>query len=124
MTSTPPQPQGLYDPAFEHDSCGVAFVADLGGRVSHDVVRRGLEALLRMDHRGARGAEPNTGDGAGITVQVPDALCRAVAGVPLPPAGAYATGLAFLPTDDVRAERARRIVEKYALAEGARVLAC
>src|SRR6185437_2863528 len=61
-----PQPQGLYDPAFEHDACGVAFVADIHGRRSHDVVHKGLSALLRMDHRGARGAEPNTGDGAGI----------------------------------------------------------
>src|SRR2546423_14612351 len=107
MTSTPPQPQGLYDPAFEHDSCGVAFVADLGGRVSHDVVRRGLEALLRMDHRGARGAEPNTGDGAGITVQGPDALCRAVAGVPLPPAGAAPAGPAFPPPPAPPAGRGR-----------------
>src|SRR5206468_6423253 len=81
---TSPPPQGLYDPAFEHDSCGVAFVADVAGRASHQVVAHGLAALLRMDHRGARGAEPNTGDGAGITIQVPDALCRAVAGTALP----------------------------------------
>src|SRR6266536_4497957 len=123
MTSTPPQPQGLYDPAYEHDSCGVAFVADIAGRRSHDVVRRGLAALCRMDHRGARGAEPNTGDGAGILIQVPDALCRAVAGADLPPAGEYATGLAFLPAEDDRAEAARRVLEKFAFVEGARVLA-
>src|SRR5687767_5257429 len=99
-----PVAQGLYDPAYEHDACGVAFVADLHGRRSHDVVRKGLQALRRMDHRGARGAEPNTGDGAGILLQIPDAFYRAVAGVPLPPAGGYATGLAFLPTDDAGAE--------------------
>ena len=125
MTSTPPQtpkPQGLYDPAYEHDSCGVAFVADVAGRRSHDVVRRGLSALRRMDHRGARGAEPNTGDGAGLLIQVPDELCRAVAGVELPPPGQYATGLAFLPVDDDRAEAARRVLEKFAFVEGARVL--
>src|SRR4051795_6555294 len=102
-----PRPQGLYDPAYEHDACGVAFVADVAGRRSHEVVQRGLKALCRMDHRGARGAESNTGDGAGILIQVPDAFCRAVAGVELPPAGAYATGLAFLPTDDQDAARAK-----------------
>src|SRR5256885_1600879 len=99
-----PHPQGLYDPAYEHDACGVAFVADVAGRRSHKVVRQGLQALCRMDHRGARGAEPNTGDGAGIMIQVPDAYCRAVAGVELPPAGGYATGLAFLPIDEGDAE--------------------
>ncbi|WP_238009779.1 glutamate synthase large subunit [Dactylosporangium sp. AC04546] len=117
-----PQQQGLYDPAFEHDACGVAFVADIHGRKSHDVVFKGLSALRRMDHRGARGAEPNTGDGAGIMIQVPDAFLREVAGVQLPPVGSYATGLAFLPTDDAAAERAMRVLEKYALVEGAQVL--
>jgi glutamate synthase (NADPH/NADH) large chain len=76
-----------------------------------------------MDHRGARGAEPNTGDGAGIMIGVPDAFCRAVAGVELPPAGGYATGLAFLPTDTGDADRAKAVFDKYALVEGARVLA-
>ncbi|WP_390891352.1 glutamate synthase large subunit [Dactylosporangium roseum] len=117
-----PQPQGLYDPAFEHDACGVAFVADIHGRKSHDVVFKGLSALRRMDHRGARGAEPNTGDGAGIMIQIPDAFLRAVAGFELPAVGSYATGLAFLPTDDAAAERAMRVLEKYALVEGAQVL--
>jgi glutamate synthase (NADPH/NADH) large chain len=117
------QAEGLYDPAYEHDACGVAFVADVAGRRSHEVVQQGLKALCRMDHRGARGAEPNTGDGAGIMIQVPDAFCRAVAGVELPPAGRYATGLAFLPTDTGDAERAMAVFDKYALVEGARVLA-
>ncbi|GII20447.1 glutamate synthase large subunit [Planosporangium mesophilum] len=119
---TLPQAQGLYDPAYEHDACGVAFVADVAGRRSHEVVELGLNALCRMDHRGARGAEQNTGDGAGIMIQVPDAFCRAVAGVELPPAGGYATGLAFLPTDQADAERAMAVFAKYALVEGARVL--
>src|SRR3982751_2204318 len=118
-----PPGQGLYDPAYEHDACGVAFVADMSGRRSHDVVAKGLAALCRMDHRGARGAEPNTGDGAGIMIQVPDEFCRAVAGVDLPPAGAYATGLAFLPEDPADAARAKAVFTKYALVEGARVLA-
>ncbi|MFI5908686.1 glutamate synthase large subunit [Dactylosporangium sp. NPDC051541] len=117
-----PQQQGLYDPAFEHDACGVAFVADIHGRRSHDVVFKGLSALRRMDHRGARGAEPNTGDGAGIMIQIPDSFLREVVPFPLPPAGQYATGLAFLPTDDAAAARAQRVLEKYALVEGAQVL--
>jgi glutamate synthase (NADPH/NADH) large chain len=123
QTPTAPKAQGLYDPAYEHDACGVAFVADVAGRRSHEVVQQGLKALCRMDHRGARGAEPNTGDGAGILIQVPDEFCRAVAGVELPAAGAYATGLAFLPTDTPDADRAKSVFEKYALVEGARVLA-
>jgi len=125
MTVTSPRPQGLYDPAYEHDACGVAFVADLAGRRSHDVVLRGLGALCRMDHRGARGAEPNTGDGAGILIGVPDEFCRGVAseaGIELPAAGAYATGLVFLPRDPIEAGRGQRVLEKYALVEGARVL--
>src|SRR5690349_14059354 len=103
--------QGLYEPGNEHDACGVAFVADVAGRRSHDVVRMGLSALCRMDHRGARGAEANTGDGAGMMIQVPDELCRAVAGVELPPPGCYATGLMFLPNDPNAGERARRVLE-------------
>ncbi|MEV8512420.1 glutamate synthase large subunit [Dactylosporangium sp. NPDC051484] len=122
MVYSQPARQGLYDPAFEHDACGVAFVADIHGRKSHDVVFKGLTALRRMDHRGARGAEPNTGDGAGIMIQIPDAFLREVVPFALPPAGQYATGLAFLPTDDDAAERAQRVLEKYALVEGAQVL--
>ncbi|BCJ63300.1 hypothetical protein Prubr_03210 [Polymorphospora rubra] len=112
--------QGLYDPTFEHDACGVAFVADLNGRRSHAVVAKGLSALCRLDHRGARGAEHNTGDGAGIMLQVPDEFLRDVVDFPLPPAGQYATGLAFLPDDDEAAARAATILNKYALVEGRR----
>src|SRR3990170_3350425 len=108
-----PHPQrtseGLYDPAYEHDACGVAFVADLSGHRSHDVVTKGLSALCRLDHRGARGAEPNTGDGAGIMLQVPDGFFRAVVDFPLPPAGQYATGLVFLPHNEEAAARAVRV---------------
>ncbi|WFE20963.1 glutamate synthase large subunit [Solwaraspora sp. WMMD937] len=121
QASQPPA-QGLYDPAHEHDACGVSFVADLNGRRSHDVVAKGLAALCRLDHRGARGAEQNTGDGAGIMIQVPDEFLRAVVDFDLPPAGQYATGLVFLPADPADEARVRRIVEKYALVEGADVL--
>ena len=79
--------EGLYDPAYEHDACGVAFVADIAGRRDHRTVSRGLTALINLEHRGARGAEPETGDGAGILIQVPDGLYRpllAEAGVELP----------------------------------------
>jgi glutamate synthase (NADPH/NADH) large chain len=119
---TAPRPEGLYDPRHEHDSCGVAFVVDVAGRRSHDVVARGRAALCRLDHRGARGAEPNTGDGAGVMIQVPDEFLRAVVDFVLPLAGAYATGLVFLPVDDAQAAHAVRVLEKYALVEGAEVL--
>ncbi|GAB2589677.1 glutamate synthase [Paractinoplanes abujensis] len=117
-----PHPQGLYDPTQERDACGVAFVADLYGRRSHDVVAKGLSALIRLDHRGARGAEYNTGDGAGIMIGVPDEFYRAVAGFELPAAGHYVTGLAFVPTDADERARAIKVFEKYALVEGGDIL--
>ncbi|MGE5828951.1 MAG: glutamate synthase large subunit [Micromonosporaceae bacterium] len=125
MTASPMTPspaQGLYRPEHEHESCGVAFVVDQSGRRSHDVLALGLRALGRLDHRGARGAEPETGDGAGMTIQVPDALLRAEIDFPLPAPGSYATGLAFLPIDAAEADRAVRVLEKYAAAEGAEVI--
>ncbi len=120
--SAVPPAQGLYDPRFETDSCGVAFVADLYGRASHDIVAKALTALHNLDHRGAAGAEPSSGDGAGMTVQVPDAFLRAVTGIDLPQRGAYAVGNAFLPTDADRAARAVELVETVAADEGLAVL--
>ncbi|MHA6630778.1 glutamate synthase large subunit [Pseudonocardia sichuanensis] len=114
--------EGLYAPEFEHDACGVAFVADLAGRRDHGIVRKALTALLRMEHRGARGAEANTGDGAGILLQVPDEFFRAVVGFPLPAEGAYAVGTAFLPADAGAAEAAVGHIERLAAEEGLRVL--
>jgi glutamate synthase (NADPH/NADH) large chain len=99
----------------------VAFVADLNGRRSHQVVAQALSALRRLDHRGARGAEPNTGDGAGIMLQIPDEFYRAEVNFPLPPAGEYLTGLVFLPEGGDEA-RAVTVLEKYALVEGAQIL--
>jgi len=98
-----PQRQGLYDPANEHDSCGVGFVANLKGRKSHAVVADGLQILVNLDHRGAVGADPLVGDGAGILIQLPDALFRdwaGGAGVALPPAGEYAVAMCFMPRDE------------------------
>ena len=92
--------QGLYDPAFEHDACGVAFVAQLSGRASHEIVEQGLEALRNLDHRGATGADEAAGDGAGILVQVPDDFLRRVTDFDLPAAGSYAMGMGFLPLDE------------------------
>ena len=87
---TYPGPVGLYDPRFEHDSCGVSFVAHMKGKRSNELVVTGLRALTNLEHRGATGAEPDSGDGAGILIQVPDALYRAVCDFKLPPEGAYA----------------------------------
>ncbi len=115
-----PPADGLYAPEFEHDACGVAMVADLKGRRDHDIVRRALTALLRLEHRGARGAEANTGDGAGILIQVPDAFLRAVVDFELPAAGAYAVGTAFLPVADP--DTAVAEIERLADEEGLVVL--
>ena len=86
---------GLYDPQFEHDACGVGFVADLSGRGGHDVVARALQVLCNLEHRGAQGGDPGTGDGAGILTQIPDEFFRASCSFELPQVGAYAAGMAF-----------------------------
>src|ERR1700710_1366241 len=120
--SAVPAASGLYDPVHEKDACGVAFVADARGRRSRDIVAKGLTALHNLDHRGAAGAEPNSGDGAGILTQVPDALLRAEGDFDLPPVGEYAVGIGFLPVDE--AERAARVADVTGLAaeEGLTVL--
>ncbi len=106
-----PAPQGLYDPQFEHDACGVGFVAHIKGVKSHDIVDKALTAIVNLDHRGACGCEANTGDGAGILVQTPDAFLRKACntlGIELPPPGHYGVGMVFLP----RNYRARKEFEK------------
>ena len=117
-----PAPQGLYDGSREHDACGVAFVADMHGRRSHAIVADALTALHNLDHRGASGAEINTGDGAGILVQIPDEFLRAVAGFDLPEVGAYAVGMAFLPDDDEAERKAVDAIERIVGEEELRVL--
>jgi len=122
-----PVPSGLYDPSNEHDSCGVAMVADVRGRRSHAIVRDALAALANLEHRGAAGAEPTSGDGAGILVQLPDEFLRAVAGVDLPAPAAdgahrYAAGLVFLPTDQDERAAAVALIERIAAEEALDVL--
>ncbi|WP_026341271.1 glutamate synthase large subunit [Actinomadura atramentaria] len=118
LTPGRPQDQGLYDPANEHDACGVGMVADLHGRKSHDIVHNALTVLKNLDHRGAVGAEPDDGDGVGILVQIPDAFFREVCDFALPPAGAYAAGIAFLPADAQERADAVAHIEKLCAEEG------
>ena len=117
-----PGPVGLYDPANEHDACGVAFVVDMHGRRSRDIVDKAITALLNLEHRGAAGAEPNTGDGAGILIQVPDKFYRAVVDFDLPAEGEYVTGIAFLPQARAEARKAAIGVEQIVEEEGLVVL--
>src|SRR6058998_3978991 len=100
-TGLPPK-QGLYDPAFEHESCGVGFVVNIKGRKSHAIIQQALEVLLNLDHRGACGCEANTGDGAGILIQPPHDFLKLVAReakVSLPEPGEYGVGMIFLPSN-------------------------
>ncbi len=101
-----PTAQGLYDPTAEHDACGVAFVATLTGQATHEVIANALAALRNLEHRGASGAEPDSGDGAGLLLAIPDAFFRAVSGIELPEPGFYAAGIAFLPADTKSATEA------------------
>jgi glutamate synthase (NADPH/NADH) large chain len=117
-----PSSVGLYNPAFEHDACGVAMVADMHGRRSRDIVDKAITALLNLEHRGAQGAEPHSGDGAGILIQVPDQFLRAVVEFDLPAEGSYATGIAFLPQSSKDAAAACEAVQKIVEAEGLEVL--
>jgi glutamate synthase (NADPH) large chain len=120
-----PERQGLYDPRNEHDSCGIGFVANIKGRKSHDIVARGLEILVNLDHRGAVGADPLVGDGSGCLIQMPDPLLRDWAnrhGLSLPPPGRYAVALCFLPRDPAAREFAIGHVEHFIRREGQRLL--
>ena len=112
-----PKKEGLYDPEFEHDACGVGFVAHLKGEQSHDIVSKGIELLVNLEHRGAVGAEKNSGDGAGILTQMPDKFMRRVAreaGIEeeLPEFGSYGVGVVFIPRDPVAYSETQSIVEQ------------
>ena len=113
----------LYDPSAEHDACGFAFVATLRGTPGRDIVDAGLTALLNLDHRGAVGAEEDSGDGAGILTQIPDAFLRDVVDADLPPVGYYAIGMAFLPQDETERTAAVTAIEAVAAEEKLDVLA-
>ena len=116
---------GLYDPAYEHDACGVGFVVDIKGRRSHAIVEQGLRVLVNLLHRGACGCEAATGDGAGILVQTPDRFLRKVTsplGITLPPDGSYGVGLVFLPHDAKAREGVRAVLEQVVREEGQHVL--
>src|ERR1700756_1586170 len=117
-----PSSVGLYNPAFEHDSCGVGMVVDMYGRRSRDIVDKAMTALLNLGHRGAPGAEPHTGDGAGILSRGLDEFPRAVVEFGLPERGSYATGIAFLPQSSKEAAEACAAVEKIVEAEGLEVI--
>jgi glutamate synthase (NADPH/NADH) large chain len=120
-----PAAQGLYDPRNEHDACGVGFIAHIKGVQSHDVVRQGLELLKNLTHRGAVGADPLAGDGAGILVQMPDAFLReecAVLGLSLPESGDYGVGMVFLPRDADQRKLCESALEEITRAEGQKVL--
>jgi glutamate synthase (NADPH/NADH) large chain len=113
---------GLYDPTAEHDACGVAFVVDMRGRRNHQIVQHGVDALCNLEHRGATGADPQTGDGAGILLQVPDRFFRAVVDFDLPPEGSYVTGIALLPQDGEQARVGRARITEIVADEGMEVL--
>ena len=120
-----PRKQGLYDPRFEHDACGVGFIVHKTGKKSHDIVEQALTILLNLDHRGACGAEKNTGDGAGILCQIPDLFFRKVTsnlGFTLPAAGQYGVGMLYTAPDAEIRGKSRQEFEKIAAEEGLKVL--
>jgi len=120
-----PQPSGLYDPRHEHDSCGVGFVVDVQGRRSNAILRQGLTVLLNLEHRGACGCEANTGDGAGVLLQLPHAFLEKACGevqIDLPAPGNYGVGMMFLPPSPPAREACERHLERIVAEEGQRVL--
>ena len=122
LFSAQPTSRGLYNSEFEHDACGVALIATMRGSAGHDIVDHGLTALRNLEHRGATGADPMVGDGAGILTQIPDAFLREVVDFELPSRGAYAAGIAFLPTDEDERAAAVATISAIAKQEGLKVL--
>ena len=119
------QPEGLYHPALDHDSCGIGFVADIKGRKSHQIITQGLTVLANLTHRGAVGADPLAGDGAGMLLQIPDAFFRsemANLGIDLPDPGDYGVGQIFLPQDPVDRVVCENLMVELVIREGQKVL--
>src|SRR5437764_8436058 len=120
-----PPAQGLYDPNYEHDACGIGFVADISGQKSHDIVLKGVQILINLTHRGACGCDPQTGDGAGILMQIPHEFLAqeaALLGFDLPAAGEYGVGMVFLSQNDAAREKCERRVAQIVADEGQEVL--
>ena len=120
-----PEQQGLYDPRQERDACGVGFVAHIKGKQSHDMILQGLQILENLTHRGAVGADPLAGDGAGILLQIPDQFLRDEMGwgeIQLPPAGEYGVGMLFLPRDAAARAACEKIIEEKIADEGQQLL--
>lgn len=116
-----PPPHGLYDPQCEHDACGVGFVAHIKGKRSHRIITQALDVLRNLEHRGASGCDPETGDGAGILMQIPHAFFAAQMahqGVTLPPPGHYGVGMLFLPTDAEERARIESLFTQVTAEEG------
>ncbi|HYY06240.1 MAG TPA: glutamate synthase subunit alpha, partial [Candidatus Limnocylindria bacterium] len=122
FTPRPTRSVGLYDPSYEHDACGVAFVARLNGLPSHETVQRAIHALENLEHRGAAGADPNTGDGAGMLLQVPDEFFKGIFGERLPPPGDYGVAVCFLPQDPDRRGELEALLVRTVEEEGQRVI--
>src|SRR3989339_88392 len=116
-----PVQQGLYRQEFEHENCGIGFVAHIKGKKSYSIIRQGLEVLENMNHRGAEGADKKTGDGAGMLIQVPRDFYL-IQGYALPPAGQFGTGLIFLPQDSTDAHKCREILLNTIKEEGVNVI--
>ena len=120
-----PHKQGLYDPRFEHDACGIGFVADIKGRKSHEIVQKAIQVLLNLNHRGACGCEANTGDGAGVLLQIPQRFLAhetAALNIALPPVGQYGVGMVFLPTEPEAQLECEQLFERIAIEEGQHIL--
>ncbi len=120
-----PPPQGLYDPANEHDACGIGFVAQIDGRASHDIIQKGLQILVNLQHRGACGCDSETGDGAGILIQIPHEFFlreTAALGIRLPAPGEYGVAMCFLPVETQQRLTCEGLLEKIAREEGLGVL--
>ena len=120
-----PAAQGLYDPRNEHDACGIGFVASVRGQKSHDIIVKGIQVLINLTHRGACGCDPETGDGAGVLIQIPHRFFTrecAQLGFTLPPAGEYGVGMTFLPVEPHARRQCEGIVERIVREEGLTVL--
>ncbi|WP_216092611.1 glutamate synthase large subunit [Candidatus Marithrix sp. Canyon 246] len=117
-----PPKQGLYDPCYEHDACGVGFIAHIKGHKNHNIIIQGLEILKNITHRGAVGADPLAGDGAGILIQTPDAFLRANLDISLPSVGDYAVGMIFLPRDEQKRAACEALIADVIAAEGQKLL--